>query len=124
MLKHIFFILALSACAKNEVIHNRISQDPLRDSMIWKSSTPYWATDLDPKQVANEIIHFVSGGDQECISQANLNNGNMVISNSFQTSPHQPGEMPCSYWDGNWTYSVTGSELTLCPANNNCVVMK
>jgi len=114
--------LSLSACSKQmETISNQAFS--LRDSMTWVSQEPWWATDLDPSLVGDQVIHWVLAFDQECESAVQLDgNGSMKATFSIQLSKPQASDVSCSQFDGTWTYLVSGKHLTICPSGGPCVV--
>lgn len=127
-MKHLIWLVLLIACApKTSTPAVSASGDPLRTNMKWASDSPWWANDLDPSIVGDQIVHWVTAYDEECEMAVNLDgNGNMTSAFSVEVSTPQGSDAPCSYYDGTWTYSVANSTLTLCPvtaAGGPCVDM-
>lgn len=119
----VVLFLVLSACAKEQSQSVQASSDPLRSSMTWSTSEPWWAIDLNPSLVGDQIIHWVLAFDQECESAVQLDgNGNMKVAFSTQLSKTQGSDISCSMFDGTWTYQVLGQHLTICQTGGPCVV--
>jgi uncharacterized lipoprotein YmbA len=118
----ITFLIILSACAKPQAASQSSSNDPLRASMQWQASEPWWATDFNPNASGLVLIHWVGAFDEECESAADMSNGTMTVALSTEISSTQGSDVTCSQYDGSWTYSVNATgQLVLCQSGQSCV---
>lgn len=115
--------LLMTACAKTSTETTTIPADAARAAMPYQSSSPWWAFNLNVNDTNLQVVHWVLAYDQQCDSAVVLNNGVMTVALSQQTSAPSANDFTpgCSYFNGNWTYSVTNGKLTICQTNEPCV---